>query len=86
MRVNREKTKCCICEQLVDKESTFISMECLISYGEKIAHRICFICWWDMEFGFALENVSHKCPGCLKKIPFSLHEESEPIMIDLTSD
>ena len=27
-------------------------------------HKICENCWWDEEQGFALENTSHKCPGC----------------------
>ena len=33
-------------------------------------HQICPECWFDETRGFALESANHKCPGCMKGMPF----------------
>ena len=78
--------KCCMCETLLNKENTFIPRECLANYGDKIAHRICTNCWWDVETGFAREYASHRCPGCVKGLSLSEYKKEEAIFIDLTDD
>lgn len=83
---NGYKVKCCMCEKMVDKNNTFIPKECLINCGYKAAHKICTDCWWNLETGFARENASHKCPGCLKRLPLTHHTKMELIFIDLTND
>lgn len=73
---------CCICEKNVNKDNTFVPLECVNKYGSA-AHRVCKECWWDQ---FAREEVSHKCPGCQKGLPLT-HLEKEPlIVVDLTED
>jgi hypothetical protein len=83
---NRENVKCCMCGIDVYKENTFIPSECLLKHGDKISHRICVNCWWNPESGFALENELHRCPGCVKKLPFIEHKKKAHIIIDLTDD
>jgi hypothetical protein len=83
---NGEKVKCCMCEKMVDKEKSFIPRECLMSHGKNAAHRICANCWWNPETGFALENASHKCPGCVKGLPLTEYKKELPIFVDLTED
>jgi hypothetical protein len=83
---NGEKVKCSMCGKMVNKEDTFIPRECLVKHGPKAAHRICKDCWWDPKKGFALENSSHKCPGCLKGLPLKQYDDERATVIDLTED
>lgn len=82
---NGEKVKCCMCERMVNKNDTLIPRECLTKHG-MAAHRICQDCWWDPVNGFAREEASHKCPGCVKELPLTEFKKSEPIFIDLTEE
>lgn len=82
---NGEKVICSMCEKKVNKDNTLVPRECLIKYG-KAAHRICQDCWWNPTIGFAREDVSHKCPGCIKGLPLTEFKKSEPIFIDLTEE
>lgn len=77
-----DKVMCSICEKMVNKDDTLVPRECLNKYG-KAAHRICKNCWWNE---FALEGVSHKCPGCVKGIPLTQYKKELPILIDLTEE
>jgi hypothetical protein len=79
---NEDKVICSMCEKNVTKDKTLIPRECLMKHGMS-AHRICKDCWWDTEAGFAREDASHKCPGCIKGLPLSEKEQS---IIDLTED
>lgn len=81
-----ERVKCCICERMVNKADTMIPRECLTKYGYKVAHRICKDCWWDPETGFAREEGSHKCPGCIKGLPLTPSKKESPVFIDLTEE
>jgi hypothetical protein len=81
---NGEKVRCCMCEKMVDKNKTFIPMNCLKNNWKAAAHRICEECWWDPNTGFALENASHKCPGCVKGLPLTEYNKEQ--IIDLTED
>lgn len=83
---NEDKVKCCICQMHVNKNSAFIPRQCLMKYGEKAAHRICANCWWDESTGFARENASHNCPGCLNNMPLNQYKKEASIVIDLTED
>lgn len=69
---------CCMCNKKVNIKDTLIPRECLKKHGAK-AHRICQSCWWDPISGFSLENLSHKCPGCQKKIPLTKIDYDEVI-------
>lgn len=80
-----DKVTCCMCERTVNKTDTLVPSECSIKNG-KVAHRICSDCWWDKDRGFAREEVSHKCPGCVKGLPLTKYEKEKPITIDLTED
>lgn len=80
-----DKIQCCMCEKLVNKDDTLVPNECLIKNG-KVAHRICQPCWWDPDTGFAREESSHKCPGCVKGLPLTPYVKETPITIDLTED
>jgi hypothetical protein len=75
-----DNVKCCICEKMIKKDDTLIPRECLKKYG-KAAHRICQNCWWNE---FAVEGVSHKCPGCEKGLPLTEFKNESPVFIDLT--
>lgn len=55
--------KCCMCENPLD-ENILIPSQCFAINGTN-GHRICMDCWFTK---FAIENISHKCPGCEKKI------------------
>ena len=84
-RIKNEKIMCSMCEKMVNKNDTLVPRECLIKYGNK-AHRICQICWWDPEKGFAREHASHRCPGCQKGVPLTDYKQESPIFIDLTEN
>jgi hypothetical protein len=76
---------CSMCEHPVDKENTFIPLNCLnkpVTHKTGV-HRICNKCWWDPNTGFAREGVSHKCPGCVKGLPVvPAKKNTEIIVID----
>lgn len=67
------KPKCCICDIQVNLSNSlynsFKPLNCLKKYGVN-AHRICENCWFDK---FAIEGISHICPGCIKKMPLTIH-------------
>lgn len=73
-----------MCRRKVRITDTLIPLKCLKKYGEK-AHRICSECWWEPATGFASEGVSHKCPGCVQKLPLT-KVPIKPDFIDLTKD
>jgi hypothetical protein len=77
-----DNVTCCMCEKIINKDDAFIPRECLNKYG-KAAHRICKNCWWNE---FALEGVSHKCPGCVKGLPLTYVKKEPPVVVDLTED
>ncbi len=85
MRGEQDQVKCSMCEKYTNKNDALIPNECLMKHG-KAAHRICQDCWWDSVKGFALEGVSHKCPGCQKGLPLTYVKKEESIEIDLTDD
>jgi hypothetical protein len=81
-------TQCCMCSKNVnvnDKTNALIPLECLQKHGNR-AHRICKECWFRPKTGFAIEGVSHKCPGCEKGLPLTLVKIKTPEFIDLTND
>jgi hypothetical protein len=80
-----EKVTCCMCEREVDKNNTLIPRECLKKNGFA-AHRICHNCWWNPVSGFAREDVSHKCPGCIKNLPLTQVKSKESEVVNLTLD
>ena len=82
--MTNENVKCCMCEKMINKKNTLSPRECLNEHGPG-AHRICQECWWDPEKGFASEDVSHKCPGCIKGLPLTPYSR-ETIFMDLTED
>ena len=82
---NGEKVICGMCQRFVLLEITFVPGKCLTNHG-KAAHRICEVCWWDNEKGFALETSSHECPGCLKGLPLTPFIKEPPIFVDLTEE
>ena len=46
------------------------------------AHRICRDCWWGK---FAIENITHDCPGCKKHLPLTTTDNTDSNeVIDLT--
>jgi hypothetical protein len=79
------KVKCSMCEKMVNKDKTLVPSECLLKHG-KSAHRICDECWWDPNIGFARENASHRCPGCIKGLPLTKYTKEPPIIIELSDD
>ena len=61
---------CALCEnrKQVDDDRKLYPRKC---GNENInPHQICPECWFHEEHGFALEDARHKCPGCLKGMPF----------------
>ena len=86
MRGGQEQVKCSMCEKNVNKSDTLVPTICQSKYGPQAAHRICQDCWWDPNTGFAVENRSHKCPGCQKGLPLTTVKIGEPIEIDLSDD
>ena len=81
-RIDVGNIVCSICEISFPKEDTFTPSLCLLKNG-KASHRICENCWWNK---FALEGVSHKCPGCIKGLPLTEFKKEPPIFIDLTEE
>jgi hypothetical protein len=80
-----DNVKCCMCEAEINIKNTLLPSECLNKHGLK-AHRICLECWWNPESGFALENASHRCQGCIKNLSLTQVSNKETELIDLTSD
>ena len=77
-------TICSVClKHTKNKTQKMLSpMSCVRKHGTK-AHKICKQCWFVI---FALENSSHKCPGCIKKIKLTVPPKiKEPFnVIDLS--
>ena len=69
--LQHEKVKCCMCNKEISREDGLIPAKCYAKYGAIRAHRICQECWWDIEQGFAKEDVNHACPGCTKGLPLN---------------
>jgi hypothetical protein len=82
---DNDKVICSICEKIVPIKETLIPQKCLTKYGRS-AHRICENCWWDPVSGFAREYESHKCPGCIKKLPLTGYMNKKRIFVDLTEE
>jgi len=78
-----DKVLCCVCEKIVDKNKSFVPINCLRQNWEA-SHRICNNCWWDEKKGFAREGTNHKCPGCKKGLPLTAYKKNKPEIIDLT--
>jgi hypothetical protein len=74
---------CCICEKEVHRNNTMTPSICYRKYMNK-SHRICSYCWFNPDTGFALENRSHECPGCIKKLPLTKVSYDKTEVIDLT--
>ena len=81
------QVKCCMCEKPVAVDGSLQPRACLEKHGSA-SHRICQDCWWNNEYGFAREGVSHECPGCKKGLPLTLVKPSTKVntVIDLTDD
>ncbi len=75
---------CCICiKEITDMDNNLIASICYRRYMDK-SHRICYECWFDPDSGFAIENKSHKCPGCVNKFPLTKISYNKTEIIDLT--
>jgi len=82
--LNSYIVSCCMCLKKFGINSCLIPLKCEVNKKGKVKHRICQICWWNKDFGFGRENISHLCPGCVNNLPYP-----ETIIIDtidLTSD
>lgn len=80
MNLELIKPQCCICMKKVKQQlppnplsNSFQPLNCLRKNGIK-AHRICEDCWFNI---FAIEGVSHKCPGCIKKMPLTIYKPTK---------
>ena len=79
---------CCMCNKEFPRNTMLTPQVCLNEYGER-AHKICQKCWFNK---FAIEGISHPCPGCEKGFPLTrplkpLKKTKHPIkMVDLTLD
>lgn len=58
---------CCMCNCITEKNKTLTPSICHKTWGSR-SHRICRVCWWNK---FAIEDASHKCPGCIKNTPLT---------------
>jgi hypothetical protein len=85
MKKEFNKVSCCICYREKNIDETLMPSSCKMKYGNK-CHRICQDCWWNSENGFGRETSIHTCPGCEKRIPLTIIELQETILIDLTND
>ena len=74
-----------MCEKKINNDDTLVPLQCLNKYG-KAAHRICSVCWWNQDIGFAREGVSHECPGCKKGLPLTHFTKQPSIYVDLTEE
>ncbi len=95
MKAGNPKHTCCMCGKSIT--DGLMPRTCYMKHGNN-AHRICQDCWWDQNTGFANENATHECPGCLKglqltnqgktkKTPIIIHEKGKEItLIDSDSD
>lgn len=83
---DNETVQCCMCENTVNKDEALIPRVCLVKHGINRAHRICRDCWLNLKTGFARENASHECPGCIKGIPLTEYKKMPPVVVDLTED
>jgi len=69
-----------MCDTQVETIKSLVPSQCLRKHG-CAAHKICVECWFRPT-GFAMEGISHKCPGCIKKLPLTAVQET--VTIDLT--
>ena len=60
--VNQKMEKSCMCENSLD-ENILIPSQCF-TINVSRGNRMCIDCWFNK---FAMENKSHKCPGCNKE-------------------
>lgn len=74
-----------MCEKEVNQNTTMTPSICYRVYMDK-SHRICSDCWFHPVSGFAVEHNSHKCPGCIKRLPLTKVSYNEKEPIDLTND
>jgi endogenous inhibitor of DNA gyrase (YacG/DUF329 family) len=84
------KVNCCMCGKEVESKLPYSlnPAQCLQENGLK-AHRICENCWFEGKNAFVKEGISHKCPGCEKRLPFTKVPEVPEVkggIIDLTED
>jgi hypothetical protein len=80
LKGGNSEIKCVMCNKNTTLESSLVPMSCLKRYGKK-AHRICKDCWWDEDYGFAREGISHGCPGCKKGLPLNTQLMTEPELV-----
>ena len=71
--------QCCICMTDVNYElppnplsNSFQPLNCFKKHGIN-SHRICSNCWFNK---FAIEGVSHICPGCIKNMPLTIYKNT----------
>jgi len=74
---------CCMCEKEINSVNILTPVICYRKYMDK-SHRICSECWFNSVTGFAIEDRSHECPGCVKKIQLTKVSYSETEVLDLT--
>jgi len=73
------KFLCSACEQKKPLERNSLHpRQCLNENGSssQTPHQICHDCWFG-ENGFASETMNHRCPGCIKGIPFVKKRRSQ---------
>ena len=59
--VNQKMEKSCMCENSLD-ENILVPSQCFTINGTR-GNRMCVARWFNK---FAIESISHKCPGCNK--------------------
>ena len=74
---------CCICVKEITDIDNLRPSICYRKYMDK-SHPICSDCWFNPDTGFALENRSHECPGCIKNLPLTKVYYNETEVLDLT--
>ena len=88
-RLSRDKNlRCAVCRVFVTRQNSFSPVSCNLKFGSA-AHRICLTCWFKGKAGkipFAAEYGSHKCPGCLMKLPFSPVERKKSLNLKSRSE
>jgi hypothetical protein len=73
---------CCMCFEKITRGEYCVPVKCLVRNGTR-AHQMCHTCWWNPTIGFAREDTSHKCPGCIRQLPLTAHV-SDKTVVDLT--
>lgn len=75
---------CCMCLKKINRDEYCVPVKCIVRNGAR-AHQVCHTCWWDPIIGFSREDTSHKCPGCIRQLPLTMHV-SEKTVVDLTCE